>query len=166
MLLAVRIKAGDWCGRTLKYKALWCIGIHTIPQGRQLWWVGQVLVSASQGVQTPALLLSSCDISKLVNFSRMHLTVVKFMWDFKMGFRWPSGKESACQCRRCKRLGFNPWVRKMPWSRKWQPNPLQYSCLENSLDRGARLARDHGVTKSQIRLSNWTNMNYKTSCRR
>ena len=23
------------------------------------------------------------------------------------------------------------WVGKIPWRRKWQPNPLQYSCLEN-----------------------------------
>ena len=28
--------------------------------------------------------------------------------------RWHSGKESVCQCRRRKRLGFNPWVRKIP----------------------------------------------------
>ena len=35
-----------------------------------------------------------------------------------------SGKESACWCRRHKRCGFNPWVRKIPWSRKWQPTPL------------------------------------------
>ena len=34
--------------------------------------------------------------------------------------RWHNGKESACQCRRCQRCGFNPWVRKIPWSRKWQ----------------------------------------------
>ena len=32
-----------------------------------------------------------------------------------------SGKESACQFRRHRRLGFHPWVRKIPWSRKWQP---------------------------------------------
>ena len=32
--------------------------------------------------------------------------------------RWCSGKESACQCRRRKGLGFDPW------SRKWQPSPL------------------------------------------
>ena len=25
-----------------------------------------------------------------------------------------SGKEPACQCRRCKRLGFDPWVREDP----------------------------------------------------
>ena len=35
-----------------------------------------------------------------------------------------SGKEPACQYRRHKRLGFNPWVRKIPWRRKWYPSPL------------------------------------------
>ena len=38
--------------------------------------------------------------------------------------RWLSGKESACQCRRPKRCGFDPWVGKIPWSRKWQPAPV------------------------------------------
>ena len=32
-------------------------------------------------------------------------------------------------------------------------NPLQYSCLENSMDRGAWWATVHGVAKSQTRLS-------------
>ena len=31
-----------------------------------------------------------------------------------------SGKESPCQCRRC---GFDPWVGRIPWRRKWQPTP-------------------------------------------
>ena len=35
--------------------------------------------------------------------------------------KWLSGKESACQCRRHRRCRFGPWVRKMPWRRKWQP---------------------------------------------
>ena len=34
---------------------------------------------------------------------------------------WLSGKESACQCRRCR---FDPCVRKIPWSRKWLPTPV------------------------------------------
>ena len=38
--------------------------------------------------------------------------------------RWVSGKESACQCRRRRRHGFDPWVGKVPWRRKWQPTPL------------------------------------------
>ena len=29
-------------------------------------------------------------------------------------------KEPACQCRRRKRCWFNPWVKKVPWRRKWQ----------------------------------------------
>ena len=33
-------------------------------------------------------------------------------------------------------------------------NPLQYSCLENPMDRGACGATIHGVAKNQIRLSN------------
>ena len=32
-----------------------------------------------------------------------------------------SGKEPTCQCRRRKRRGFNPWVRKMPWRRAFLP---------------------------------------------
>ena len=35
--------------------------------------------------------------------------------------RWCRGKESTYQCRRCKRFGFDPWLGKIPWSRKWQP---------------------------------------------
>ena len=35
-----------------------------------------------------------------------------------------SGKEPACQCRRRKRLGFDPWVGKIPWRRAWQPTPV------------------------------------------
>ena len=34
------------------------------------------------------------------------------------------GKKSSCQCRRCKRCGFDPWVRKTPWRRKWQLAPV------------------------------------------
>ena len=35
-----------------------------------------------------------------------------------------SGKEPVCQCRRCKRLGLDPKVRKIPWRRAWQPTPV------------------------------------------
>ena len=38
--------------------------------------------------------------------------------------RWHRGKEFTCQCRRCKRYSFDFWVRKIPWSRKWQPTPI------------------------------------------
>ena len=35
-------------------------------------------------------------------------------------------------------------------------NPLQYSCLENPMDREAWQATAHGVAKSQTQLSNFT----------
>ena len=35
-----------------------------------------------------------------------------------------SGKEPTCQCRKHKRLGFDPRVGKIPWSRKWWPTPV------------------------------------------
>ena len=39
---------------------------------------------------------------------------------------------------------------------KGKGNPLQDSCLENSMDGGAWQATIHGVAKSQIQLSNKT----------
>ena len=42
-----------------------------------------------------------------------------------------SDKEATCQCRRQE---LNPWVRRIPWRRKYS---LQYSCLGNPMDRGS-----------------------------
>ena len=57
------------------------------------------------------------------------------------GFPGGAGsKEPACQCRKCRRPGFDPWVWKIPWRRAWQP--LQY----------AWCAMIHRVTKSQTLL--------------
>ena len=39
------------------------------------------------------------------------------LWGFPGG---TSGKESTCQCRRYKRCGFDPSVRKILWRRTWQ----------------------------------------------
>ena len=35
-----------------------------------------------------------------------------------------SSIEPACQCRRCKRHRFDPWVKKIPWRRAWQPTSV------------------------------------------
>ena len=35
-----------------------------------------------------------------------------------------SGKEPTCQSRRHRRPRFDPWVRKIPWKKKWQPTPV------------------------------------------
>ena len=57
-----------------------------------------------------------------------------------------SDKPPACQCKKHKRLQFDPWVRKIPG--EGNGNPLQYSCLEDPMDRGAWRAIVHGVAES------------------
>ena len=57
-----------------------------------------------------------------------------------------SGEEPACQYRRQKEPQFDPWVEKILWRRSG--SPLQYSCLEKPIDRGAWQSAIHRVTKS------------------
>ena len=68
----------------------------------------------------------------------------------KVGFPGSSdGKESACQCRT---LGFDPGSGRCPGG--GHGHPLQYSYLENPVNRGAWWATSvHGVAKGQTRLS-------------
>ena len=57
-------------------------------------------------------------------------------------------KESACSAGD---PGLIPELRRFPI--EWNGNPLQYSCLENPMDRGAWWVTVHGVAKSRIWLS-------------
>ena len=50
-------------------------------------------------------------------------------------------------------VGSVPRLGRSPGERNG--NPLQYSCLENPMDRGAWWATVHGVTKSQIQISDF-----------
>ena len=65
--------------------------------------------------------------------------------------RWHRDKESACQYRRCKRPRFDPWVRKIPWKRKWQP--ISVFLPEKFHDRGAWQTTVHGAAKNWTQLS-------------
>ena len=66
------------------------------------------------------------------------------IWGFPGG---SDGKESACQYRRDR---FNPKGGRSPG--EGHGNPLQYSCLENPMDRGAWRVTVYRVSKSQIQL--------------
>ena len=69
----------------------------------------------------------------------------------KNGFPWwLSGKESTYDAGATEDVGLIPGLARTP--RGGHGNPLQYSFLENPLDRGARWATVHGVAKSQTRL--------------
>ena len=68
----------------------------------------------------------------------------------KLGFPGDSdSKESACNTAD---LGCIPGSQRQPGGENG--SPLQYSCLENSMDRGAWQAPVHGVAKSHMQLSN------------
>ena len=70
---------------------------------------------------------------------RIHI-IITFLWGFPGG---SDGKESACNAG--DQNSVPGWGRSPEGG---NGNPLQYSCLENSMDRGAWWATVHGVTKS------------------
>ena len=70
------------------------------------------------------------------------LTVIDLLGGFRGG---SDSKESACSARD---MG--------PIPGEGNGNPLQYSCLENPMDRGAWRATGHGVAKSRAGLSDTT----------
>ena len=70
----------------------------------------------------------------------------------KMGLPWwLSGKESTCQCRRCR---FNLWIRKIHWKKKWQPTRVVWEIpwieeYRGILSIGLQRVRYDLVTKQQ-----------------
>ena len=68
-------------------------------------------------------------------------------WDFPGG---SDGKESACNVGD---PGSIPGLERFPG--EGNGYSLQYTCLENSMNRGAWQASVHEVTKSQTQLSDW-----------
>ena len=73
---------------------------------------------------------------------------------------WCSGKESACQCRRHKRLRFDPWVGKIPWKRAWRPTPAflpgkfhGQRSLTGYSPRGRRVRHDWACVHSRTSTS-------------
>ena len=89
-----------------------------------------------------------------ISYSRGFTSLPVSKWAFIKYVRdnglpwWPSGKEFACNAGDAgsiSGLGRSPG--------EGNGNPLQYSCLEDSTDRGAWRATVHGVTENQTRPS-------------
>ena len=93
-------------------------GAKVLPKSHNCIWVS---LSEKAAVHLRACFLSWKKKSDLDESQSIFLTVSQEKLSFPGGM---SGKESTCYCRRPKRLGFNPWVGKMTWSRKWQPTPV------------------------------------------
>ena len=71
--------------------------------------------------------------------------------------RWHSSKESACQYRRRKSHGFDPWVRKIPCRKAWQPT-LVFLPGESQGQRNLMSYTVPGVTKNQTPLKQLSTM--------
>ena len=111
---------------------------------RGVWWILKATFP-----HRPIFLL------RLINNVTVLLFKILCMANKLLHFNWiplgfPGGsddKESACNTGD---LGLIPGWRKCPG--EGNGKPLQYSCLENPLDKGVWWATVHRVTKSQTRL--------------
>ena len=65
-----------------------------------------------------------------------------------------SGKEPACQCRRCR---FEPWVGKISWRREWQPTTIFLPGKPHG-QRSLAGYTVHWVTK-ELDTTSWLNIN-------
>ena len=67
---------------------------------------------------------------------------------------FPGASDGKSICLQCGRPWFEPWIRKIPWQRKWQPT----SVLLPGKFHGWRslLATVHGVAKSRTQLNDFT----------
>ena len=75
-------------------------------------------------------------LNHLIHKHNTYLNLFGFPW-------WLSGKESVCQYRRPR--GSIPGSGRSP--EEGNGNPLQYSCLENSMDRGAWWTTVHAMAR-------------------
>jgi len=71
---------------------------------------------------------------------------------FKYGVNFPGGSDSKEFAHNVGDLDSIPGLGRS--SREENGNPLQYSCLENHMNRGAWWSAVHGVTKKRTQLNN------------
>ena len=84
----------------------------------------QVLLSTSKvtGCWQNSCLLMLSMLSSLLSNKQQKISVSN---TFNQGISGgPSGKESTCQCRICRKYRLQSWVGKIPWRKKWQGSPV------------------------------------------
>ena len=91
---------------------------------------------------------SVSSLSFILSFAVTREQMLIYAIYFLLGLcQYLSRQKSACSAGI---MVFDPWVGRSPGG--GNGNTLQYSCLENPMDRGAWWATVHGIPKSQIRL--------------
>ena len=108
-------------------------------------------------------------LNKKRNIISVHYVQNHFWWQncwychWVLGVRLPrhSGKECACQWRRCRRHRFNPWVRKIPWRRKWPPTPV---FLPGKFHGQRRLVRYSPRGCKELDTTEWLRTHWELFC--
>ena len=74
--------------------------------------------------------------------------LLSLAWDETLGFPGGSVVKNLPTMEEPRRCKFDPWIRKIPGG--GHGNPFPYSCLENSLDRGAWQVTVHRVRQTEV----------------
>ena len=101
----------------------WCVAIHGVAKGRTR-LIDWTELNWTELIDYEGSFFSSLWASVFPPVSWDHPWITM---EIKWVNRHLSCKESTCQCRkcsRCRRHGFDPWVRNIPWRRKGQPTPV------------------------------------------
>ena len=93
-------------------------------------------------------------IPSMVPLLIRELEAIIILCSLKPGY-FPDGSDGKVSvCLQCGRPGFDPWVWKIPWRRKWQPTPV---LLPGRFHGWRSLAGSvHAVAKSQTQLCDFT----------
>ena len=102
----IKVSEGHACSGGSRGELGLCFFWLLVAAGKP-WLTAPSLQSASLVTWSPLCSMSSLSIVSNLCFMRICRSS-----------RWLSGKEPTCKCRR---HGFPPWVRKVPWRRSWQP---------------------------------------------
>ena len=113
-----------WCDKPTHWKRHWCwerlrVGREGATEDEMIGWHHWLRLSKLREIvkDKEAWRAAVCAVAK----SRTQLhdwTTMAIAKCFPFG---SSGKKSACQFRRHSRHRLDPWVGKIPWSKKWQP---------------------------------------------
>ena len=120
----------DAAGNVVLFEALVPVPFSTLPEGWCRKWDGWTIS-----------LYYSCKFSMRLKLhknklpQKIRISLEGLPW-------WLIGKESTCQWGRRR---FDPWSRKIPWKKKWQPTPLFLP--GNPVGGGAWWATVHRVAK-------------------
>ena len=112
--------------------------VHGILQARILEWAA---ILSSRGSSQPR------DRTQVSHIAGRFFT----FWATSNGYEWGAIAFSGLTCY----IFINLTIGGIFWILLHIHTPLQYSCLENHVDGGARWAAVHGIAKSQTRLSDF-----------